>query len=140
MGGEVALVCTRIVNDEAVALFVGKVAEQPAEADEYFVAESADGHQVDDGPDEPGEITGEFPLADVGDGALLADGGQGTFVFIDELFGDGLTPDDLGEYFAQVSALLDSHLCHLGQAPGERLAAQAGDVADGEDVGHALDL
>lgn len=92
-------------------------------------------------PDEPGEgsIEADFGVVDVDYGFVAADGGHRAFVFVVEGFEVGTLAGDCFEVVGQVCGLSEGDAGELGESFGEVGVFHEGDVADGEDIGEAVD-
>lgn len=126
------------LDDESGIAGVEEPVPEPANADEESIAELDEEHDVDTGPEGPGDEAGDFPAEDFADGAGAAYGGEGAFVEVGERFAlsGGLASADFAvQEFADVDAGLDRTLSDTGNGfPGASILV-GGHVADNESVG-----
>ena len=50
----------KVSNNQAVALFISEITYRPIKTNHQSISKSTYGHQVNNGPQQPGEITSKF--------------------------------------------------------------------------------
>jgi hypothetical protein len=121
----------RLASDQPRAAVPGEVFETPLDGNQQAVLKTHDVKQVDEQPQQPGEVTGEVKLAEFRHGMVAADGGQIAFVYVMEwwrLF--SLNPRQHGS--CGVPALLHGR----GRQTGHQFAVlhDVGEIAGDQDL------